>query len=293
VCGCLTAADILLRSHRTGLALHHSITPDLWRFGRQTMRWTYGRRTIWRHRNRRLIANLPEIVISNFFSLSSCVFISLSELSSCPFVSLSEPPLLPDISLVLSTLTSAPVGWLPLACYSSGFCGDIVDFNFHSSCVEYCSRMLKYIFMSLVVIVQVEHYIRAQARASSIMPKLFHLSEDASLIATTPPSSPTKHSGERFSVKVPMQGFFIDEIQRETILTLYNSNSDKIERMEYRDTTLSQSRANAFLEHHKLDQISLEQLESRWTVSWNNKWISGKETKKRVLYQWYIIFSCN
>ena len=90
-----------------------------------------------------------------------------------------------------------------------------------------------------------------------------------------------------------MQGFFIDEIQRETILTLYNTNSDKIERMEYRDTAFSQSRANAFLEQHKLDHTSLEQLESRWTVSWNNKWISGKETKKRVLYQWYIIFFCN
>ena len=85
--------------------------------------WTYGRRTIWRHRNRRLIANLLEIVMSNFFSLSSRPFVSVSELSSCLFVSLSMPPLLPgavnlDVRSCRLVASSALFKWFLWGCCS-------------------------------------------------------------------------------------------------------------------------------------------------------------------------------
>jgi hypothetical protein len=81
-----------------------------------------------------------------------------------------------------------------------------------------------------------------------------------------------------YNLKPPMQGFFIDDTQCKTIIALYNS--DKIDWMQYRNTVLSQLYVQLFLQHHKLDNISLEQLESWWTASWSNKWVLKKEHSK-------------
>jgi hypothetical protein len=81
-----------------------------------------------------------------------------------------------------------------------------------------------------------------------------------------------------------MQNFFIDDTQRKTIEDSYND--DRVVRMIFGDTSPSQDRAQGFLQEHKLDLVLLEQLESRWSVSWSNKWGSGMRRKKRVLYQW-------
>jgi len=89
---------------------------------------------------------------------------------------------------------------------------------------------------------------------------------------------------ERFTVKPPMKSFFINDMQRDTINNLYEQDN-VIERMNFSNTVLSQNQAQLFLQKHKLDNSSLENLESRWSVSWSNKWGSGNEQKKRILYQ--------
>lgn len=62
-------------------------------------------------------------------------------------------------------------------------------------------------------------------------------------------------------------------------------------RLSFGTSTEAQARANTFLREKDLTAASLEQLESRWNVSWSNGWSVGNDYRKRTRYQWYLFYN--
>lgn len=56
---------------------------------------------------------------------------------------------------------------------------------------------------------------------------------------------------------------------------------------------MGQTAAHSFLRQHSLDEASLEQLESKWSVAWSTRWDTRAGLTRRVLYQWYNIDQCS
>lgn len=76
------------------------------------------------------------------------------------------------------------------------------------------------------------------------------------------------------------------EQQKQQIAVLYDGNASPWDTQYLADSVDDQTMARAALQHLKLDALSLEALDNRWSTVWNNKKQKGKKENLRVLYQW-------